>query len=71
MKRLLVKEPSHFNMLESKLWHSETETKNVKGVKMVGFIKTCDQYLFFLLSHSFFLPFSEIDFTKPLVLEKW
>ena len=31
-----VKEPSHFSMLESKLWHSETENKNVKGLKIVG-----------------------------------
>ena len=30
-------------MLESKLWLSKTETKNVKAVEMVGFIKTCDQ----------------------------
>ena len=24
-----VKEPSHFNMLESKLWYNKTEIKNV------------------------------------------
>ena len=29
-------------MLEAKLWHNKTEAKNVK---MVEFIKTCDQYL--------------------------
>ena len=27
-----------------KLWLSKTETKYVKGEKLVGFIKTCDQY---------------------------
>ena len=31
-------------MLECKLWYSETATKNVKGKKMVEFMKTCDQY---------------------------
>ena len=31
-------------MLEAKLWHSKTKTKNVKAAKMVVFIKTCDQY---------------------------
>ena len=31
-------------MLEAKLWHSKTETNNVKVAKMVNFIKTCDQY---------------------------
>ena len=31
-----VKEPSHFSMLEAKLWHNKTETKNVKVVKMVA-----------------------------------
>ena len=44
MKILLVKEPSHFSMLEAKLWHNETEIKNVKVAKIVEFIKTCDQY---------------------------
>ena len=39
-----VKEPSHFSMLESKLWHSKTVTKNVAGAKMVKFTKSCDQY---------------------------
>ena len=31
-------------MIESKLWHNKTETKNVKVAKMVEFIKTCEQY---------------------------
>ena len=31
-------------MLEAKLWHNKTETKNVKVAKMAEFIKTCDQY---------------------------
>ena len=31
-------------MLVTKLWHSKTETKNVKVAKMVELIKTCDQY---------------------------
>ena len=31
-------------MFESKLWYSKTVNKNVKGAKMMGFIKTCDQY---------------------------
>ena len=31
-------------MLEAKLWHNKTETKNVKAANMVEFIKTCDQY---------------------------
>ena len=35
---------SHFSMIESKLWHSKTEIKNVKVVKIVDFIKTCYQY---------------------------
>ena len=39
-----VKEPSHFSMLEAKLWHNKTEIKTVKVSKMVGFIRTCDQY---------------------------
>ena len=33
-----VKEPSHSSMLEAKLWHIKTETKNVKVAKI------CDQY---------------------------
>ena len=31
-------------MLEAKLWHNKTETKNAKVAKMVEFIKTFDQY---------------------------
>ena len=31
-------------MLEAKLWHNKTETKNVKVAKMVQFVKTCKQY---------------------------
>ena len=31
-------------MLETKLWHNKTETKNVKVTRMAEFIKTCDQY---------------------------
>ena len=50
------KETSHLkvwleHMIESKLWHNKTETKKVKGTKMVGFNKTCGQY-----------PASKIDF---------
>ena len=36
-----VKEPSHFSMLEAKLWYNKAETKSVKVAKMVKFIKTC------------------------------
>ena len=35
-----VKKPSHFSMLEVKLWHNKTETKNVNLAKMMEFIKT-------------------------------
>ena len=31
-------------MLETKLWCNKTNIKNKKVVKMVEFIKTCDQY---------------------------
>ena len=31
-------------MLECKLWNSKAVTKTVKGAKVMGFIKTCDQY---------------------------
>ena len=31
-------------MLEFKLWHKKTGTKNVKVTKIVEFIKTRDQY---------------------------
>ena len=31
-------------MLEAKLLHNKTQTKNVKVAKMVEYIKTCDQY---------------------------
>ena len=31
-------------MLEAKLWHNETEPKNIKVAKMVKFIKSSDQY---------------------------
>ena len=31
-------------MLESKLWHNKTETKIVKAVKMLEFIKTYHHY---------------------------
>ena len=31
-----------FSMLDSKLWYKNTENKNVKGAKKLGFIKTCD-----------------------------
>ena len=36
VKILLVKEPSHFSMLESKLWHNKIETTNVKVAKDGG-----------------------------------
>ena len=42
--KIKVKEPSHFSMLESKLWHNKAETENVKPAKIVEFIKTFDQY---------------------------
>ena len=32
-----VKEPIHFRLLESGLWHSKLENKKVKGLKIVGF----------------------------------
>ena len=61
-----VKEPSHFSMLETKLWHNKTEIKNVKVAKMMEFIKTCDQYPrrfnFCNLFNSIILP--------PVLLEK-
>ena len=31
-------------MLESKLWHNKTETKNVNVAKMVEFMKTYDEF---------------------------
>ena len=31
-------------MLEAKLWHDKTKTKNVKFAKMVEFIKNGDQH---------------------------
>ena len=31
-------------MLESDLWYRKTVNKNVKGAKMMGFLKACDQY---------------------------
>ena len=45
-KILLVKlkNHSHFSMLEAKLLLKKQKPKNVKAVKMVEFIKTCDQY---------------------------
>ena len=36
--------PSHFGMPYSKSWHKKTETKNVKGAKMVGFLSNCEQH---------------------------
>ena len=39
-----VKEPSHFFMSTSKLWHNKTENKNLKVEKMVEFFQTCHQY---------------------------
>ena len=35
-----LKEPFHFNILESKSWCSNNKTKNVRGAKMVGLTKT-------------------------------
>ena len=40
-KKLLVK-LKNFSLL--KLWRIKIETKNKKDAKMVGFIKTCNQY---------------------------
>ena len=31
-------------MLESDLWYRKTVNKNVKGAKMMGFLKACYQY---------------------------
>ena len=39
-----VKEPPHFNILQSRLRYNKSETKSGKGANMVGFIKTYDQY---------------------------
>ena len=58
-----VKEPSHFSMLESKLWHSKTVTKNVAGAKMVKFTKSCDQYH---RKFNFFHFFSFVIVSSPL-----
>ena len=49
-------------MLEAKLWHNKTETKNVKAAKMVEFTKTCDQYLRRLNFGNFF---NSIILTPP------
>ena len=54
------KEPSHFSMLESKLWHNKTEIKNVKVAKMVEFIKTCDPCRFYFCH--FFCPIRLLPF---------
>ena len=35
-------EPSHYSMLEAKLWHKKTETNDIKVTKILEFIKTCD-----------------------------
>ena len=45
MEILIVKLKSLYSSTCSNLnYDSKTETKNVKGAEMVGFIKTCDQY---------------------------
>ena len=41
-------------MLDAKLWHNKTETKNEKDAEMVEFIKTCDQYPYRLNFGNFF-----------------
>ena len=52
-------------MLESKLWHSKTETKIVKCVKIVGVIKICDQYRHkFKFGHMFNFCWGEEIFKK-------
>ena len=65
-------------MLESKLWHNKTETKNVKVAKMKEFIKTCDQYPRKLIVSYFFsfiiLPlfsWEEKRFSENAVRVKW
>ena len=55
-----------FSILESKLWHSKKETKNVTvGGKMVKFIKTCDQY-----DHKFWSFFQLHNPSPFLLVEK-
>ena len=41
-------------MLKYKFWHNKKEIKNVKGVKMVEFLRACDQYLYEFNSGHFF-----------------
>ena len=46
-----LKKPLYFTILESKLWYNQTV------IKMPGFIKTCDQYLYkFKFGHFFSSP---------------
>ena len=40
---IYVKDRVLFSMVESNLWYIKTANKKVKKVKMIGFIKTCDQ----------------------------
>ena len=57
-KKLLVKS-KNFSLL--KLWRIKIETKNKKDAKMVGFIKTCNQY-----THKFNLViFSALSVSSP------
>ena len=71
------KEPSHSSMLEAKLWHNKTETKNVKVAKMVEFIS--DQYPrrfdFDNFFNSIILPpsfyWGKIRSSEKVVWEEW
>ena len=40
---IYVKDRVLFSMVESNLWYIKAANKKVKGAKMIGFIKTCDQ----------------------------
>ena len=64
-------------MLESKLCHDKTGTKNLKVAKMVEFIKTFDQYSrkfnygHFFSSIILLLSSEENRFSKTVVSGKW
>ena len=75
-KKLLVKS-KNFSLL--KLWRIKIETKNKKDAKMVGFIKTCNQYthkfnlvIFFQLFQFLLPPFLLGDVSsKNAAWRKW
>ena len=64
-------------MLEAKVLHKKTYTKNVKVAKMMEFIKTCGRYLcqfcyFFFQLHHPLPPFSSgKNILKNAVFEEW